>query len=230
MVQVDEFSPLVLRCKVLGEPQSQLMWKREDGKNLENVEQHFKHEIKRSQTSNQIMSIDSSELIFDSLARNQSGAYLVRYNHLSHLSGYLSQSRQLTWAINQYCYKCIASNGVQPGVSQRINVGVLNCRSPNSAPTEARSEPCKLAASSSHLANNDDNNDDEHRRTSWRTSGPPQDASPARLPARLSASGSERQLPQQGRQQQRPLATDKRRTSSHRGQLRVANGGKLPKR
>lgn len=78
LVQVDEFDQLVLRCKVLSEPQSQLMWKREDGRSLDGLEQRFKHEIKRTQT-NQIMSIDSSELVISSVSRNLSGAYLVSY-------------------------------------------------------------------------------------------------------------------------------------------------------
>lgn len=75
LVQVNEFERLVLRCKVVGEPQSQLMWKREDGKTVDASEQRYRHEI--SNQTNHIMSVDSSELVFNALSRNQSGAYLV---------------------------------------------------------------------------------------------------------------------------------------------------------
>lgn len=88
LVQANEFEDLVLRCKVISEPQAQLMWKREDGQSLDetDLEQKFKHETKRQKaivktSSNlkytQIISIDSSELIFKPFKRHNAAAYLV---------------------------------------------------------------------------------------------------------------------------------------------------------
>lgn len=74
----------MLRCKVTSEPQAQLMWKREDGRSLDetlDVEQQFRHETKRDKAKmssrSQIISIDSSKLIFSPFRRHHSAAYLV---------------------------------------------------------------------------------------------------------------------------------------------------------
>lgn len=75
LVQANEFEQLSLRCKVVSEPQSQLMWKREDGRSLDGLEQRFRHEIERR--PGQVVSIDSSELVFSPITRQNAGAYLV---------------------------------------------------------------------------------------------------------------------------------------------------------
>lgn len=112
LVHANEFEPLKLRCKVIGEPQSQLMWKREDGQPLQaGAEQRFMHQIERRPS--QIVSLDSSELSFEPhFTRDQAGVY-----------------------------HCIASNGIQPGVSRRINVVAAKCRALAADPSSA-SEPC----------------------------------------------------------------------------------------
>ena len=74
-VTVNEHEPLRLRCKVASEPQAQISWRREDGRQLENLEQQFRHQLVR--LPNQVSSLDSSELLFDSVGREQAGAYLV---------------------------------------------------------------------------------------------------------------------------------------------------------
>ena len=77
MTPVLFLEPDVQRCKVIGEPQSQLMWKREDGRPLEQLaEQQFRHQLERP-APNQVLSVDSSELVFNSFSRNHSGVYLV---------------------------------------------------------------------------------------------------------------------------------------------------------
>ena len=77
LVVASEFEPLRLSCKVAGEPQSQLVWRREDGKSLDALEQRFRHQLERR--PGQLLSLDSSELIFDSFRREQVGAYLVSW-------------------------------------------------------------------------------------------------------------------------------------------------------
>lgn len=80
LIRVNEFDSFSLKCKVVSEPQAQLVWKREDRRELDLalIEQLFKHEFERSKSGGQILSsIDSSELLFNSIGRNQSGAYLV---------------------------------------------------------------------------------------------------------------------------------------------------------
>lgn len=90
-MQANEFEDLVLRCKVTSEPQAQLMWKREDGQSLDemDVEQKFKHETKREnaiiktttlKSYSRIISIDSSELVFKPFRRHHAAAYLVSIN------------------------------------------------------------------------------------------------------------------------------------------------------
>lgn len=74
-VVANETDALRLRCKVTGEPQSQVSWRREDGNTIDGLEQRFRHQLERR--PNQMVSIDSSELIFDSIRREQAGAYLV---------------------------------------------------------------------------------------------------------------------------------------------------------
>lgn len=77
LVVANEFESIQLKCKVSGEPQSQLMWKREDNKPIgDNLEQRFRHESQRK-PNHQILSIDSSELVFEPFLRSHSGAYLV---------------------------------------------------------------------------------------------------------------------------------------------------------
>lgn len=170
------------------------MWKREDGKSLDGLEQRFKHEIKRAQ-ANQIMSIDSSELVINSVSRNHSGAYLV-----SCLAWQLAPDAEPTRPLIAKPgtkHQCIASNGVQPGVSQRVSVALANCRRPDAgSPGRARMEPCgsQLAAA------------DEHR---FATADDEQRGS-TRSPTSGTAEGH------QQRRQQRPPA-DKRRTALAKG-------------
>lgn len=75
-IQVDEFGNLTLNCKVISEPQSQLMWRREDGGNLDGLEQRFSHKVERK-SRGRIKSIDSSELIFNPVQRFHAASYLV---------------------------------------------------------------------------------------------------------------------------------------------------------
>lgn len=77
LVLASEYEPLTLRCKVTGEPRSELSWKREDGRAIEGAQLRFKHQLNRHSHPNQLVSIDSSELHFSSLERHQAGAYLV---------------------------------------------------------------------------------------------------------------------------------------------------------
>lgn len=75
LVTAAELEPLKLRCKVASEPQSQISWRREDGRPLDGLEQRFRHQLERR--ASQMISIDSGELIFGAVRRDQSGAYLV---------------------------------------------------------------------------------------------------------------------------------------------------------
>lgn len=76
LVSANEYEPLRLACKVAGEPQAQITWRREDGGPLEGLEQRFKHQLDRSQ-AHRLISLDLSELLFGSIRREQAGAYLV---------------------------------------------------------------------------------------------------------------------------------------------------------
>jgi hypothetical protein len=75
LVQADEYSQLQLQCKVTSELQSQISWRREDGKSIDGLEQRFRHHIDRR--PHQVVSIDSGELLFSAIRRDQAGAYLV---------------------------------------------------------------------------------------------------------------------------------------------------------
>lgn len=150
-ISVNEFDSLRLFCKVASEPQSMLSWRREDSnKSLEQDEQvelRFRHELERGQL--QLVSIDSSELIIERVSREHAGAYLVSYQSDRKRSQTDLRRSQLTFASDCLLpvpflflcvLQCIASNGVQPGVSKRISVTVEKCRS--SADSNAPIEPC----------------------------------------------------------------------------------------
>ena len=123
MVSANEFEPLRLHCKVFAESQAQISWRREDGKSLDGAEQRFRHQLERR--PEQLLSVDSAELVFDSVRREQAGAYLVSVAANSAPPN--SSTRDET---NEKAPQCIASNGVLPGVSQRISVQVERCRAP----------------------------------------------------------------------------------------------------
>lgn len=91
LVQVDEFGQLRLHCKVISEPQSQILWRREDGKSLDGLEQRFRHHIDRR--PHQVVSIDSGELLFNAIRRDQAGAYLVS-QHSKRTNNILALSRR----------------------------------------------------------------------------------------------------------------------------------------
>lgn len=82
LVSANEFEPFRLVCKVVGEPQAQIAWRREDGRPLDGLEQRFRHQLDRSQ-AHRLISIDSSELLFGPMRREQAGAYLVSSTSLS---------------------------------------------------------------------------------------------------------------------------------------------------
>jgi len=164
---VNEFDSISLRCKVKSEPnKSQITWRREDGASLDGLEQRFQHQYDRAsvvaeqngqlaQKSNvSVASIDSSELIISTIRRQQAGPYLVSILPLQFSCGLfaLSESDQTInghqfpcpfhLMLSSFCPspQCIASNGVHPGISQRIVVTVTNCR--QSAEVDSLREPC----------------------------------------------------------------------------------------
>lgn len=140
LVSANEFEPLKLSCKVRSQPnQAQITWRREDGQPIDGLEQRFRHQLERL-GGGLVASLDSAELLIERVERGQAGAYLVsrrasfappQGDHLFSLRLHTNRCQLCPIAHLLLLFargQCIASNGVQPGVSQRILVTVHNCR------------------------------------------------------------------------------------------------------